>query len=320
MAEFSKKNRLLCIFCWARAKDAIYYLWMESYIRVQGRELSSLQIEEIKQLIAANRDWHRTRLSQELCRLWGWIGHNGQPKDMACRTLLLKLHRRGLLELPARQSNNCNQNRANSSVQRKLDFQEEVICTDLSNLKPLELVLVTVRSAHADLFKSLLQQYHYLGYRTDVGCTLKYLVFDRLKRPLGCLLFASAAWKSHARDHYIGWSAQEREANLYLMANNTRFLIVPWVQVPNLASYLLGRIAKRLSGDWRHRYGHQLVLLETFVERDRFLGTCYRAANWANVGQTTGRSRQDRHHRLQVGVKDIYLYPLKKDFRQWLIN
>jgi hypothetical protein len=147
---------------------------------------------------------------------------------------------------------------------------------------------------------------------------MKYIAFDRNDRPLACLLFGSAAWKTASRDEFIGWDRPTRRRNLQLMTNNTRFLILPWVRIPHLASSLLGASLRRLRRDWRSKYGHDLLLVETFVDRSRFAGTCYRAANWIRIGQSKGRSRQDRNHRLQVPIKDIYLYPLAADYQEQL--
>jgi hypothetical protein len=151
-----------------------------------------------------------------------------------------------------------------------------------------------------------------------VGENLQYLVTDAAERPLGCVLFGSAAWKCAARDQWIGWTAEQRESRLRLITNNSRFLILPWVVVKHLASWILGQVARRIAQDWQSKYGHRVVLLETFVDRERFAGTCYRAANWVEAGSTCGRSRQDRHRTLQVPTKGVWLLPLEKNFRQRL--
>jgi hypothetical protein len=163
-----------------------------------------------------------------------------------------------------------------------------------------------------------MDRYHYLGLQNTVGENLKYLVTDGAGREVACLLFGSAAWSCKPRDAFIGWDRETRRRNLQRLSNNTRFLILPWVRVPHLASHVLSRIVRRLRADWVERYGHPLDLVETFVDRERFRGTCYRAANWVHVGETTGRSREDRHHTLQVPVKDVYVYPLRPDFRDLL--
>jgi hypothetical protein len=174
-------------------------------------------------------------------------------------------------------------------------------------------------SDDARLFNGLLAHEHYLGHRNTVGENLRYLVRDRQGRPVACVLFGSAAWKCAARDTFLGWDRVTRERNLQGITNNTRFLIPAWVQVPHLASHVLGLIARRIRADWQAKYGHSVHALETFVDRSRFQGTSYRAASWVHVGQSTGRTRNDRAHRRPLStVKDIYVYPLVQDFRRAL--
>jgi len=168
------------------------------------------------------------------------------------------------------------------------------------------------------LFNGLLAGHHYLGHRNTVGENLRYLVRDRMGRPVACALFGSAAWKCADRDAYVGWDRLTRERNLQRLTNNTRFLILPWVVVPHLASHVLGLIARRIRADWQAKYGHPVYALETFVDRERFPGTCYRAANWRRLGATQGRTRNDRNDRIRAAVKEVYLYPLVADFRQRL--
>ena len=237
---------------------------------------------------------------------------------MACRTLLLRLERAGHIVLPPRQRASTNAFRNRSP--RWVDHRTEPIVTGLKTLIPLQIALLKPGSEGDALFRCLLAHYHYLGYRNTVGENMRYLVHTRQGEPLGCVLFGSAAWKLAARERFIGWSAQARTARLTYLTNNTRFLILPWVNVPHLASHILGRIAKRLSTDWMAKYGHPLYLLETFVERTRHRGTCYQAANWTRVGHTTGRTRNDRARTVHAPVKDIYLYPLKRNFRQALCH
>jgi hypothetical protein len=185
-------------------------------------------------------------------------------------------------------------------------------------LRPLVVSVVAAGSADLRWFNGLLAAYHYLGHRNTVGENLRYLVRDRHGRPVACALFGSAAWQCAARDAYIGWDRVTRERNLQMLTNNTRFLVLPWVRVPHLASHVLGQIARRIRADWQSKYGHPLQALETFVERGRFRGSCYRAANWIGVGQTRGRTRQDRQHLLQAPVKEVLVYPLQADFREVL--
>lgn len=253
-----------------------------------------------------NPEWHRSRLSQEICKEWKWVNANGQLKDMACRTMLLKLERKGLLQLPPARSV-CVGNSARPRTPVVHDTIE-IVCS-LSELTPLHIEAIH-DAALVKLFKHLLAEYHYLGFSGTVGENMKYLVYDHQRRPLACLLFGSAAWKCSGRDEWIGWSQKVRQAGLPFITNNMRFLILPWVRVPHLASHLLACIARRIRNDWAKKYGHPIYLLETFVERDRFRGTCYRAANWLLVGQTQGRSRNDTNRTLHVPIKDVYLYPI----------
>lgn len=290
---------------------------MEKENIIQGRRVSEADINLINHLLVENPTWHRSRLSRELCALWDWRTANGRLKDMACRTLLLKLEDKGTVTLPPRQRsaviNRC-RNRTIISVCHSTD---NIHCT-LSKVAPVHITTLPNGHSDTDLYRCLLTHYHYLGYKNSVGENLKYLVRDRHQRPLACLLFGSAAWKTGPRDAFIGWNPQTRKRNLHLITNNTRFLILPWVKVPCLASHVLSRVAKRVRFDWVEKYGHPIHLLETFVDRGCFQGTCYRAANWIPVGQTRGRGRNDPYHNRKASVKDIYLLPLTKAFRQEL--
>lgn len=267
--------------------------------------------------MATHPSWHRTALSRQLCRLWNWRRADGQLKDMACRTMLLKLQDRGLIKLPkpAGKAYNHRRGRTIPDVLHSTDPIE----SSLRELRPVR--LMNVRASNGfdeDLFNCLLCRYHYLGFRTPVGQTMKYLALDRQDRPLGCLLFGSSAWKVRDRDEFIGWDRTARERNLNRTTNNTRFLILPWVRVKHLASHVLSLSLKQLGEDWECAYGHQPVLVETFVDVSRFRGTCYKAANWQLVGRTSGRTRQDRSHTISQPAKDIYVYPLTASFREEL--
>jgi len=281
---------------------------------LQGREITKDNIELVQRLIEANPSQNRTWLSKELCLLWDWRADNGQIKDMACRTLLLKLEQRGHITLPRRRSpgRGCRK----VSIPYAPHNTAPIACV-LSDLEPVHIQLVEGTSLPG-LFQCLLSRYHYLGFGSTVGENMKYMVFDREHNPLACLLFGSAAWKCAPRDDFIGWDTNTRKVNLNFLTNNMRFLILPWVRVPHLASHILGRVVRRISSDWLEKYGHPIYLLETFVERQRFRGICYQAANWIYAGQTKGRSRNDRYATLKVPVKDIYLYPLTKRFREAL--
>lgn len=236
---------------------------------------------------------------------------------MAARTLLLKLHRRGLIVLPPPRRAPVQRKRAAPELPG-LEHHPLPIIANLRDLAPVTIELLHTKHPAYSTFFGHLARHHYLGHRGPVGENLAYLVRDRHGRDVACLLFGAAAWKAATRDRFIGWNDQVRAKRLNWTTNNTRFLILPWVRVPHLASHLLARTLRRLSADWQAKYGHPIYLVETFVDRSRFKGTCYRAANWICVGQTQGRSRQDRDRILSVPVKDVYLYPLISDFREKL--
>jgi hypothetical protein len=263
-------------------------------------------------MIAEHPRWSRRRLSQALCEVWSWRNGAGQLKDMAGRALLLKLHERGLIQLPARRQIPSNRMRARG----RAPWQgETTACVEaLSELVPLEVSEVSRDPDRRLEVASALSTFHYLGFGGTVGENLQYTVRSRTGRLLACLVFGSAAWKCQCRDRFIGWTVAQRKANLHLLTNNTRFLILPWVRVPHLASWALSAVRRRLSRDWQAKYGHPIHLVETFVQPDRFRGTAYAAANWVRVGQTTGRTRQDRFYCLQAPVKDVYLAPLHPAF------
>ena len=275
---------------------------------MQGRTIRPEDMGLIRAALAGPAGTNRTRLSRELCAVWNWRNGIGQLKDMACRTLLLKLEARGYIRLPPRVTASVNGLR-NRSLGH-LEHDQKPIAGPLESVRPLRLEPAAEGTSAAALFKFLLQRYHYLGHRNCVGQNLKYLACDRQGRPLACLLFGAAAWKAAARDRWIGWNAQERQRHLGLVSNNARFMVLPWVKVAGLASHLLGRVAARLAADWPQKYGQPLYLLETFVEAPRFAGTCYRAAGWQLVGLTTGRTRNDNGSKPRTALKAIYLKPL----------
>jgi hypothetical protein len=272
------------------------------------------ELAQVRALLQAHPDWSRYRLSRALAQGWEWRNGTGQLKDMAARTLLLKLEQRGWLVLPPRRR--ASPNRMVHKRVRCLAHRTDPVQEPLARLRPLRITEVSREPESLAVFESLLHQYHYLSYTSPVGENLKYLVRDGQGRELACLLFGAAAWTCRPRDTFIGWTAAQRQARLGQVANHSRFLILPWVRVPHLASHLLGRVARRLADDGQGRYGHRVVLLETFVERERFRGACYRAATWRALGPTQGRTRQDRYSRLQVPVKEVWVYPLRADFRQ----
>jgi len=287
----------------------------ESFL-VQGRVLGEPDLELLRCWLEQNPGWSRRRLSQALAKHWDWRNGAGQLKDMAARALLLKLHQRGLIVLPPRRQ--VPTNRMRCRLQLPAGGECPPRDCALAQLGALTLREVSGQTAERAWVRAALGRFHYLGFGGAVGENLQYVARDGRGEPLACLVFGAAAWKCQARDQFIGWSEEQRKRNLGRLANNTRFLILPSVRVPHLASWLLGQVSRRLSGDWQAKYGHPIAALETFVERERFRGTAYRAANWLAVGATTGRTRQDRHTCIQAPVKDIYLYPLRRNFREAL--
>ena len=285
---------------------------------IQGRRVRREDVALIRGWLAAHPTSHRTRLSRELCLAWNWRNAAGQIKDMACRSLLLKREAQGQIQLPPRRIPSVN-GRRNRDV-TEIAHDQSLLQCGLKALQPARLEPLAEGSADAALFRFLLQRHHYLGHRNGVGENLKYLARDCHGRPLACLLLGSAAWKASARDHWIGWTPEQRQRHLFLLTNNTRFLILPWVRVPHLASHWLGRVAARLSADWQHKYGHPIHLLETFVEQGRFAGTCYRAAGWVQAGCTTGRTRNDDGTQPREPIKAVYLKALRTDARRRLAS
>jgi hypothetical protein len=292
---------------------------MSRVLMVQGRELTASHVEQVRELMVCHPEWSRRRLSEALAALWDWRTATGQLKDMAARTLMLKLEARGLLSLPPRR-HPPRRRRDEPSRQPTLWETEEGAPVEgaLVDLAPVRMELVKPGMAEHGRLESYLTRHHYLGYRGPVGENLAYLARDRSGRDIGCLLFGAAAWRTRARDVLIGWDDATRAKRLPWLTNNSRFLLLPWVRVPHLASHLLGQVVRRLSKDWQCKYGHPVYLVETYVDRQRFRGTCYRAANWRHIGQTKGRSRQDTYKKLKVPVKDIYVYPLTPRFREQL--
>jgi len=289
-------------------------------IRLQGRTLSDDDLKTVRALIDEYPQCNRTALSVRLCQLWNWRNKVGRAKDMAARTLLLKLQARGWIRLPPPQRRTrrpCAQ--ASLSVQPELLAGPEPVDGPLASLQPVRFEL-----AHTAVLRrrtrQLLAQYHYRGFHGAVGENVQYLVRDAGGAELAVMVFGAAAWKVALRDEFIGWSAQQRQEHLGKIVNQQRFLIVPWVRVPHLASHLLALASRRLSQDWQDRYGHRVWLVESFVEKARFAGTAYKAAGWICLGQTTGRTRQDRDHTVQTAVKAIWVRPLHPQFRQHLVS
>jgi hypothetical protein len=283
--------------------------------RYRGRVVTAEDIFFIGQLIAENPHLSRRRLSVKLCEAWDWKQANGALRDMVCRGLLLMLHRAGEIELPA-----TRQTSLNPFVRRSKPEPVLIDTTSLSDaltaIRPISVQQVR-RTSDELLFNSLMEHHHYLGYEQPVGEHLKYLVWAQ-GRPSACMAWSSAPRHLGSRDRHIGWSAEARRRNIRFVAYNTRFLILPWVQVPHLASHVLGRIANLLSNDWEQLYGHPVYFAETFIDPGRFRGTCYRAANWKLLGLTTGRGKDSTSKRPNRSIKEVLGYPLTPRFRELL--
>ena len=284
-------------------------------LKYRGRAFTTEDILYIRTLIAAHPDESRRRLSQKLCEAWQWKQPNGALRDMVCRGLLLMLDRAGQIELPA-----VKFVPANPLVRRACPAPVPIDTTPLEGridqIGHLQFAQVR-RTPEERLFNSLLEQYHYLRYQQPVGEHAKYLVWTQ-GRPVACLAWSSAPRHLGSRDRYIGWSAEARRRNIRFIAYNTRFLILPWVRIENLASHILGRMTARISEDWQQLYGHPIYFLETFVDSERFRGTCYRAANWVLLGKTTGRGKQSNSYVPNRSIKEILGYPFTKRFRELL--
>jgi hypothetical protein len=288
---------------------------VETAWKYRGRIVTPADIVFIRKLIAAHPGASRRTLSTKLCQAWEWRQPNGALRDMVCRGLLLMLHRGGEIELPLVTYKRHNP-LAHRARPAPVLLNQTPIEGKLKDVGPIQFEQVR-RTADEPLFNSLMEHHHYLGYEQPVGEHLKYLVWA-CGRPLACLAWSSAPRHIGSRDRYIGWSADVRRRNIRYVAYNTRFLILPWVRIEHLASHLLSRMTARLSADWERIYGHPLYLAETFVDTERFRGTCYRAANWVPVGQTTGRGKDDRTHRVNRSIKDVLALPLHRRFRQLL--
>ena len=289
---------------------------MELGIKYRGRVATTSDVAFINKLIKDNPNDSRRALSVKICKAWNWLQPNGALKDMVCRGFMLELHRAGYIQLPAkkRTPNNPLMNRR---IPDSIPINNTSFSTSLKEALPLEFCQIR-RSVKEKMFNSLMERYHYLGYCQPVGEHLKYIVYAN-KKPVACLAFSSAPRHIGCRDRFIGWDKHTRQKNISLMAYNTRFLILPWIEIKYLASHILSRIAKILSKDWLSFYRHPVYYLETFVDTEKgFKGTCYKAANWIYLGKTTGRGKDDQTGKPNRTIKDVYGYPLVKDFREKL--
>ena len=283
-----------------------------------GQAIYRDQIKEIAVIVDTFPKLTRTELANTICELFSWKRRTGRLKTVECRQFLERLDARGMIRLPACRIQYINQKKPTVGRTARTD-RPSTISTALSELSPI--VLTRVRNYdQRRIWCEYVDRYHYLGYRIPFGAHLQYFIQCGIDQAeLGCMQFSSPAWRMAARDHWIGWSDEQRRTNLQKIISNSRFLIFPWVQVKNLASSVLSLAAKTVPRDWIGYYGRQPVLMETLVDQKQYTGTCYRAANWVRVGKTTGRGRMDRDNkRMGMAVKDIYLYPLSKKFRQEL--
>lgn len=284
---------------------------MDGVLRYRGRNFDEAQIRFVRELITQRPEASRRALSIELSRAWGWVQPNGALRDAVCRGLLLALWRAGHIELPAARGI------APPAWLRRTPEPVEIDQTPLEgrlrDLGAIEIRQVR-RTPDEALVNSLVEHHHYLRYRQPVGEHLKYLV-TAAGRPLGCFCWSSAPRHLGPRDAHIGWSPSTRKANVHLVAYQTRFLILPWVRVPHLASHLLGAMSRQLSADWQRVYGHPIYFTETFVDPERNRGTCYRAANWTALGLTKGRGKDDLARKPNRSLKLLFGYPLVRDFR-----
>jgi hypothetical protein len=279
----------------------------EVVLHFRGRSIGSAELAYLRELIAQHPGLSRRQLSVRVCQAWQWVQPNGQPRDMVCRSLLLALHRAGHLQLPA--PRHCPPNNAlrHRRVAAVVAEDSTPLTGTLATVGPLEIRQVR-RTPAEPLFGHLLSRYHYLGYSRPVGAHLKYLVWAR-GRPVACLGWSSAPRQLHLRDQWVGAGPHADPHFLQRIAYNTRFLILPWVQVPHLASHVLGQIARRIRADWQILYQHPIDLLESFVDTERFAGTCYRAANWICLGRSAGRGTKSQAGD-HTSIKELWVYPL----------
>ncbi len=284
--------------------------------RYRGQEIDSEQIAFLREFIREHPTSSRWKLSRQLCEALGWKQANGALRDVVCRGLLLMLERAGQIELPPVRRQIRGQRRTGRPRPQAMLIDTTPVEGPLQQLVPIEIQQVR-RTADESLFNSLMEHYHYLSYEQPVGEHLKYLAWAQ-GRPIACLAWSSAPRHLGSRDRFIGWSGEARRRNIRFIAYNTRFLILPWVAVPHLASHILSRIARQLSQDWEGLYQHPIYFLETFVDPERFRGTCYRAANWVVLGRTTGRGKDDHTNRPNRSLKEVLGYPLTPRFRELL--
>ncbi len=283
----------------------------------RNREITDTDVVDIQKIIDDNPKISRAQIAKKLCEKWNWVQKNGVLKEGVCRSLLVRLHNEGLIKLPKRKKTPAILMMRNRKP-KKVEVDRGLIEGSLKEAGVIELYQVR-RTDEERIYNGLIEEFHYLGYTRPVGEHLLYVAY-LAGRPIGCLGWSSAPRHIGCRDRFIGWDQATRKRNLHLMAYNTRFLILPWVRVKNLASHLLSRCTRQIVRDWAKLYNHPLYFLETFVDTERFSGTCYQAANWKYLGKTTGRGKDDQTHKANRSIKAVYGYPLCKDFRERLCN
>lgn len=286
---------------------------MDTILTYRGKTISSDDVTFINKLIADNPADSRYALSKKLCKIWNWIQPNGALRDMVARGMMLELHRAGYITLPVKRNQPNNPFKTRKAPD-KIDIEQTPLNVSLKHIQPLTFKQVR-RTPAEKLFNSLIEQFHYLGYTQPVGEHLKYMVYYN-EQPIACFAWSSAPRHIASRDTFIGWDAETRKKNLHYIAYNTRFLILPWVKIPHLASHILGASARRISNDWEALYKHPVHYLETFVDTELFKGTCYKASNWINTGVTKGLGKDAKSKVPNRSVKAVYGYPLSKKFRE----
>jgi hypothetical protein len=290
---------------------------MDGVFRYRGRVIGESDVEFIRRLIREHPNASRRRLSWELCQAWNWVQANGTPSDMVCRGLMLALERAGQIRLPPVKGTPANPLMLRRKPGRP-EIEESPVTGSLKDLGELEFRLVR-RTPEEPLFNGLIEHHHYLHYTQPVGEHLKYSIYAR-NRPIACVAWSSAPRHLGPRDRFIGWGADERRRNIRFIAYQTRYLILPWVRIPHLASHILGRMARMVGRDWERIYGHGIYYLETFTDPERSRGICYRAANWIALGLTTGRGKASTSHRPNRSLKQVWGYPLERQFRRLLVE
>ena len=283
-------------------------------LTIRNRKITAKYLVFIQAVVHEHWDKGRTHISRVLCTKWNWVQPSGRLKDMACRELLLTLHRKNLLDYPPPKIIRTNKRK----IVKRIKVDTTPISCKVTELEPVSVKMVR-HTKLEPLYDSLIEQYHYLGYVQIVGNHLKYMAFAG-NTPVACIGWGSAAWAVQSREEFVGWTKSVKNKNLHFVINNTRFLVLPFVTVKCLASKVMAMNIRRICSDWLKVYNYPLYMLETFIEQERFLGTCYKASNWIKVGETKGTSKKGHKHLKHGKIKDVYLYPLDKNFKRLLRN